>query len=281
MSLELFFDGKDKNVLDFYKELPFNVYEDIDVAVNNVKKNNVTSYYSPLSDLFKQKKIKSVIDIGCGGGWFANSLSYEFGSELDILGVDFNEVAIKHAIKISEKMKLSSRFATKNLFDLESLGKFDLISSLGVLHHTHDTIKALKNVIKLSKENSILLLGLYHKYGRRPFLDFVENLSGLSEKEKFEEYKKLHKLNDDKHLYSWFRDQVLHPHETQHTYKEINTFLSKNNFKIYKTSINNFKTIENHNEIYEMEKKLLDVGKERINNNKYYPGFFIIFAEKI
>ena len=38
----------------------------------------------------------------------------------------------------------------------------------------------------------------------------------------FEEYKKLDKRSSDEtHLRSWFKDQVLHPKETQHTLAEI------------------------------------------------------------
>lgn len=273
-------EGTDTSVLEFYKELPFNVYEDINIAIENIKKNNVTSYYKPLSSLFIEKKINSIIDIGCGGGWFVNSLAYEFGNKVNITGVDFNEVAIKHAQKISDRMNLDSKFITQNLFELDSSKKYDLVSSLGVLHHTHDTIKALKKVLELCQKGSTLLLGLYHKFGRRPFLDFVDSLSDLDEDEKFEKYKKLHKLKDSRHLYSWFRDQVLHPHETQHTFKEMHSILIENKFIVKSTSINNFKEIDDHNDIYELEKKLYEVGKDRIAENKYYPGFFIIFAEK-
>ena len=51
-------------------------------------------------------------------------------------------------------------------------------------------------------------------------------MKNQSEDYKFEKYKKLHKnIKDDKKIYSWFRDQVLHPHETQHTFEEISKVL--------------------------------------------------------
>ena len=73
-------------------------------------------------------------------------------------------------------------------------------------------------------KNSTLFIGLYHKYSREPFLNHFKKIEHLSEKEKFDEYKKLHKIKDEKKLYSWFRDQVLHPHETQHTFEEMLSF---------------------------------------------------------
>jgi len=227
-------------VLDFYKKLPFNVYENKELAIYNIKNNNVLSYYKPLEKILKTKKIKSIIDIGCGGGWFLNSLANKLGDKFSYHGVDFNQIAINHGQEISKKMGLNVTYEKQDLFKLDESKKYDLIVSLGVLHHTKDTIKALLKILKLGKKKSYLFIGLYHKFGRKPFLDFVKNLSGMSEDEKFLEYKKLHKLKDKKHLYSWFRDQVLHSHETQHTYKEISEILNKNNYKVISTSINNF-----------------------------------------
>ena len=101
----------------------------------------------------------------------------------------------------------------------------------------------------------------------------------MSEQEKFRKYKQLHKLTDEKHLYSWFRDQVLHPHETQHTYEEIHFILSNKGFKIVSTSINNFEPFNSDNKIIEKEKELYEYGLMKIKKNQYYPGFFIILAK--
>jgi hypothetical protein len=59
---------------------------------------------------------------------------------------------------------------------------------------------------------------LYHKYGHQPFLNHFRDMQkqGASEGAMLARYKELHSgLHDDTLLLSWFRDQVLHPHETQ------------------------------------------------------------------
>ena len=76
------------------------------------------------------------------------------------------------------------------------------------------------------KKNSYFFLGLYHKYGREPFLDYFRNMESLTEEQKFEKFKELRNLENKKHAFSWFRDQVLHPHETVHTFEEINNLFS-------------------------------------------------------
>ena len=79
---------------------------------------------------------------------------------------------------------------------------------------------------------------------------------------------------------SWFRDQVLHPHETQHTLDEVIKIYEKNNYKFTGTSINNFEENLDLEKLRIKEKKLLDVGIKRLDEKKYYPGFFIVSGEK-
>ena len=157
-----------------------------------------------------------------------------------------------------------------------------MITSIGVLHHTENLPKAINHISKFSKKNSFLFLGLYHKYGRKPFLDYFKNMKNKSETYKFLKYKELHKThtNDELHIYSWFRDQVLHPYETQHTFYEISRLLKRKGYEIYLTSINRFKKIKNLNKIYNLEKKYYNIGKKKLKNKEYFPGFFIILAKK-
>ena len=272
---------KNQDVLEFYKILPFNVYGDISTAVNQIKKTDPFIIYPELKKIFsKFDKIK-VIDFGCGGGWLVNSLSYHHADNIEIVGVDFNPSAIEYAKKIKSKLNLSSDFFVSDLFTYKNEKKFNLIISLGALHHTNNCKEAIKYICKFSETKSYLFLGLYHKYGRKPFLDHFEKIKNKSEEIKFNEYKKLHKIKDKKKLYSWFRDQVLHPHETQHTFEELVSIFNSAGYNIISTSINNFKKINDTNEIICNEKKLYYYAKEKLKIKEYFPGFFVTIGEKI
>ena len=267
----------DEKVLNFYKIMPFNIYGNIDNACKNIKENSINETYPFLIDSIKNSK--NIVDVGCGGGWLVNNISYHYPDK-NVIGIDFNPEALKFAKKVSENLKNKINLQEISLFDFNSEKKFDLVISIGVLHHTHDCLKALDKTCKFGNDESTIYVGLYHKYGRKPFLDFVQKINHLEEEEKFKRYKEIHKLSDEMHLKSWFRDQVLHPHETQHTLFEVMNIFEKNNYKFIGTSINNFNTSENIDQIFEKEKTLYEYGKKKIEKKIYYPGFFIVAGKK-
>ena len=273
---------KNNDVLEFYKELPFNIYGEIDSALAQIKKYDPLEVYPELKKIFKKNKNKkiNIIDFGCGGGWLVNSISYHHSKKVNIKGVDFNQRVIEYANKIKDKLNLNSKFVTSDLFSYEDKDQYDIIISLGVLHHTNNCLEAIRHICKFNNPKAHIFLGLYHKYGRLPFLEYFRNMKNKSEEFKFSEYKKLHNIKDEKKLYSWFRDQVLHPHETQHTFEEIYPVIESKGYKIVSTSINNFNKITNKEEIIKLEKTLSAYSKDKINKLEYFPGFFIIVGEK-
>ena len=167
----------DQKVLNFYEKLPFNIYGDIDKACENIEKFDLKKVYPFL--LKPVSKSETIIDVGCGGGWLVNSIAHKF--KKDIHGIDFNPVAIDFAKKVSKKLNNKVSYEVKNIFDYKPVLKFDLILSMGVLHHTHDCLLALDKICKFGKKNSMIYVGLYHKEGRRPFLEFVETIKNLPE----------------------------------------------------------------------------------------------------
>jgi len=283
----------ENQVKKFYDELPFNYYGELDGQCKAIINNNSIFSYPDLDNLLKGKKIKSIIDIGCGSGWFANSIAFYYG--INVLGVDFSKKAIERAKKVSKVLKLQdiAKFKYGNFLNLpKNIGKFSLVNSIGVLHHTENCLKSLKIISGLVESEGYIHIGLYHKYGRKPFLDMfkkqrkkIKNNEKISKKEMgdaFEKYKKLNKgINDENFLHSWFRDQVLHVHETQHTFKEIFLLLNRLGFEVISSSINNFKKISNSDKLFELEKKYYNISLERnLIKGQYFPGFFTILAKK-
>lgn len=225
----------------------------------------------------------TVLEVGCGVGWLSSSIAYHY--KCKVTAIDFNPVAIERANKINDAIQSTVDFQVQDLFLYESKEPFDVVISMGVLHHTDNCHAALEHIFdRLLKPGGYALIGLYHSYGRKPFLDHFSNMKaeGASEEKILGEYKRLHSaLTDETHIVSWFRDQVLHPHETQHTIAEMLPLMDKHDVKLVSTSINRFKPFSSTDELIDLEFGMEQVGIEKIRTGEYYPGFFIFLCRKV
>jgi SAM-dependent methyltransferase len=271
-----------KDTLNFYKELPFNVYSSPEKALSDIKlRNSIIRYGTIISDIITPDM--NCVDLGCGCGWFVNSLEYHYG--ISLIGVDYNKIALEHAEKVNKLFNGKSTFIESDLFEFIPDTKFDLVSSIGVLHHTNDALYGLRHICRnVVTPGGYIFIGLYHKYGRKPFFDYFDELKkdGLSENQLFIKYKELHSNQvDETQLMSWFRDQVIHPHETHHTLEEVNAIMKEEGMVIEKTSVNSFSNIYDINELFIIEKTFYDKAIYKLNNKQYFPGFFVFLAKKV
>jgi len=217
-----------------------------------------------------------VLEVGCGVGWLSAQIADRF--QATVTSIDFNQVAIDTAQKAADSLGLNVKYEVADLFKFEPKETFDICISLGVLHHTNNCIAAIQRCVEnYVKPGGYFYVGLYHLYGRRPFLQHFEKLAagGASEGDLLKEYSRLSNVKtDDTHLYSWFRDQVLHPHETQHTLREITEVCANLGAKLVSTSINQFKDFKSESELFEQELAYEAVSHQRISEGRYFPGFF-------
>lgn len=277
-------------VLDFYKELPFNYYSDPQKQMDSVKngKANIKANGPLEKEIIKAN---TILDVGCGPGWLSNSISYLY-KDKKVTALDFNPVAVERASEVAKNMNLDTNFIVDDLFNFKPSDKFDLVMSIGVLMCTNDCLEAIRSLIRNTlKPGGSLYIGLYHKYGRPPFLNHFKKLSdeGKSENELLEEYSQIHsEIKDKTHIKSWFRDQVLHPHETLHTIEEMIPLLDAEGLKMTHTSVNRFEPInfknDNYDEdqlrnIFDLEKKMENDSKKALDDRRYYPGFFTFLAK--
>jgi carbamoyltransferase len=270
-------------VLDVYKTLPFNFFSSATDASLALSRKNQIADYPNLKKVLAREGPLDVLDVGCGAGWFVNSCAIYYPHR--VMGIDFNPKAVRQALAVSrlgphpENVKIQ----VADVFTFQPPLQFDVINSLGVLHHTKDCHAAIRRVSSWLSTGGFFHLGLYHSYSRRPFLDHFKRMqeAGRSVAEMFEEFRRLKfGLTDDVHLYSWFRDQVIHPHETQHSYEEISALLEEQGLRVCSTSINGFKALPSRQKLIAMEKQMESYAQRRLEQGYYLPGFFTILAEK-
>jgi SAM-dependent methyltransferase len=271
----------------FYEELPFN-YSSAETGAELIRSRNQIKVYPDVWRLLSNEQPITVIDVGCGTGWFANTVALHH--HLPIVGIDLSERALQRARETSTILGIQefATFRRRDLFDTDHFGIFDLVNCLGVLHHTYDFRKAFSRVAGLVAEEGFLHLGLYHKYGREPFLDSFKGFrahveaDSLMEEKAFTLFREMNPtISDEPFLRSWFRDQVFHPWETQHTLEEVISLLALHDFELRSTSINRFQEIRDLPSLFKEEKRYYEYSIEQnVRRRIYFPGFFTVLAQR-
>ena len=267
-------------VLAFYSSLPFNRHATAAAAAGDIRKHDATNAYPVLRPLLQPGT--QVLDAGCGTGWLSNGMRLRYPAT--VTGVDFNPSAISFAQEVARTLGVDTAFEVGNVFSYSPGKRYDLIVSIGALHHTGDCHGAIRRIAAdLLTPGGHFFIGLYHLHGRAPFLAHFDALraQGADEAALFDAYRQLHpRTMDETHLRSWFRDQVLHPHETQHTLAEMLPVLQDAGLELTATSLNSFGPIDDLPAVLASEAGQRDVAIRRLQEGRYFPGFFLLLARK-
>ncbi len=266
---------------DFYNDVKFPNYDNIEDFGTLLDKAE-RSIFAKLLD--NEIPIgATVLEAGCGTGQLSIFLSRY---NRQIYGIDISKGSLIEAKKFITKNSIKNvTLYRMNIFNhcfVENT--FDVIISNGVLHHTHNAKKAFINLSKILKVNGIIVIGLYHKFGRifhnfRKIIirKFGSNFDILD--------KKLRENLSSKKTYAWYKDQYENPSESLHTFKEVIKWFKENNIEYLSSIPFDFvpseklfskKKLRSSFE-YFIEEFLLTFNSRQI----YEGGFFIVVGKKV
>ncbi len=197
---------------EFYDEVKFPNYDDCE--------DYASLYDKGTSNLFTNRIDQelsygiNILELGCGTGQL--SLFLARGNR-NIFGVDISNGSLSLGEKFRSDNDIKNLYFMKmDVFDLKfKKNYFDFTISNGVLHHTKDARKAFNALVKVTKPGGLIVIGLYHKYGRfftkvkQKFAKILGRNIFLLDKTSLK-IKSRHKRN------AWVTDQFLNPHETLH-----------------------------------------------------------------
>lgn len=274
-------DNVTQKVYDFYQECQFNEADNENLDSIKIDAHDLVGHQLPkitinyLDSLSEPK----VIEAGCGVGWLSISLAKRY-PKAEVIGIDYSDRAISKAKRTADTSNVRVSFFKKNILLADDLrfDAVDIVISIGVLHHTSDFRLALLNCAQLLRSGGVLFISLYHKYKRLPFLEYFEGLKtkGLGEEDLRRIYFALDRRSDDSsRTESWFRDQVLHPHESQHTVAEVCNILNG----LMRHDFNSISGTKIPSE--ESERMQYIMGEASIKKMVYDPGMFYVQLTKI
>jgi SAM-dependent methyltransferase len=118
-------------------------------------------WHIPVAADFRSARDLKVLEIGCGLGTDGAQFA-EAGA--DYTGVDLTEAAVDLARKRFELFDLPGKLQTADAENLDFADEsFDLVYSHGVLHHTPETAKAVKEVHRVLRPGGHAVVMLYHR----------------------------------------------------------------------------------------------------------------------
>lgn len=122
-------------------------------------------YTTYLPEDFASRKNLKILDAGCGTGHITASLGKIF-PDADVIGIDLSSASISIAKKLADLHNVKNVILVQGNCDAETLekyGPFDLIVSMGMIHHNPNPTQTLKDLGKALKTNGYICMHLYGK----------------------------------------------------------------------------------------------------------------------
>ena len=120
-----------------------------------------TEWHIPLLVPFAETKGKQVLEIGIGNG--ADGAMFALNGAF-YTGADLTEAALEATREHFESLGLTGEFRRENAEQLSFPdGRFEIVYSHGVLHHTPNTQKAIDEVYRVLKPGGRTIIMLYYK----------------------------------------------------------------------------------------------------------------------
>lgn len=137
---------------------------------SNISEKNIIEAEASLRRLLGDNAIvnKSFLDIGCGAG--IHSLAAARIGANKILSIDIDPISVKttkslFSSRANNHHAINWECNTMSIFDMnpEDIGKFDIVYSWGVLHHTGAMHDAIIRASEFVKPDGIFCIAIYAK----------------------------------------------------------------------------------------------------------------------
>jgi SAM-dependent methyltransferase/tetratricopeptide (TPR) repeat protein len=226
-----------------YEENPYprwlGVVRDDPVPYTSQILREVAPFSPPLKPATNSPRI---LIAGCGTGRHAITYAaVHLGSR--VTAIDLSNASLAYASRKANELGVGNiEFLCADILDLDALGeKFDVISSVGVLHHMADPAQGLQRLADVLSPGGYLMLGLYSEVGRRDIVElraslaqhgFTPSVEGIRACRRFvrnhpgDRFRSLIDEAADFYSTSMLRDLLFHVMEHRFTIPQISDLLA-------------------------------------------------------
>ena len=186
--------------------------------------------------------IPQILIAGCGTGEHSITTASTF-KNCDVLAIDLSLSSVAYAKRKTEELNISNiDYMQADILDLGVLNrKFDIIESVGVLHHMNNPMVGWKVLADCLNTGGLMRIGLYSELARKSIVQIRDEIEHLNIESSYDAMKLFrnkigsseeepHKLivsSLDFYSMSAFRDLIFHVQEHRFTIPQIEASLTQ------------------------------------------------------
>ena len=227
-----------------YEENPYPRWENLGLSIEPRNIKDVINDSDLNLDLKKIRNSESpeILIAGCGTGQHAITTASKY-KNAKILALDLSFKSLSYAKRKANELKINNiDFIQGDILDLELIDrKFDIIESVGVLHHMNNPFKGWKVLTSCLNNDSLMLIGLYSEKARQHIVQIKKKINKLKVQSNYNNIIKFRKdliennndqwndikLSPDFYTVSGVRDLLFHIQEHRFTISKIKEYLNK------------------------------------------------------
>ena len=238
-----------------------------------------------------------VLIAGCGTGQHAITTASKY-KNVEIFALDLSFNSLAYAKRKAEELNCNNiKFIQGDLLDLRKLDKkFDIIESVGVLHHMADPLAGWVSLTNCLKKDALMLIGLYSEKARENIANIRERINSLkikTTKKNIINFRKSIfennnttwdsvKYSPDFYSTSGVRDLLFHIQEHRFTIKKIRSHMNK--LGLVFLGFEDTNVLDRFRETYNQTNDLYNLDKwedfEK-NNSRIFSGMYQFWCKKI
>jgi tetratricopeptide (TPR) repeat protein/SAM-dependent methyltransferase len=162
-------DNVTSNVVrDQYEGLPYPRWLDVNLHEPKPPADVFGSMFTHFTPPDSASGAPRILIAGCGSGRHAIITATRFVNS-EVLAIDLSRSSLAYATRMAGELGVENiRFAQGDILKLGLLDeRFDIIESVGVLHHMEDPVIGLNILLNLLRPAGLINIGLYSKLARR------------------------------------------------------------------------------------------------------------------
>jgi SAM-dependent methyltransferase len=238
-----------------------------------------------------------ILIAGCGTGQHSIETASRF-SNCHVTAVDLSLASLAYAQRKSNELRFTNiDYLQADILHLHQMGKeFDIIESVGVLHHMDEPMAGWRVLVDLLKPGGLMKIGLYSELARHHIVEIREGIASLGLGTSATEIRKfrqsLAESHDENHWllttspdffsFSTLRDLIFHVQEHRFTLPQIKNCLNELGLKFcgFENEDTNSRFRELHGEEADIYNLALWHQFEK-SNPSAFAGMYQFWCQKI